>query len=272
MFSWVLMGAIPTPPYINAHMDISTRIHMLDADAPTPQSLNMNSRTSPFIMTFASPKGGVGKSTSCLAIAGALTSLGYPVHIMDLDQTKTLWSWYSQHKPDIPNLTVEHVVETDFGPRLKTLYHERQGFILVDAAGALTDAMVHAATIAHLTITPTKLSKPDVEQATNLHYKILEVGKAVGKGITHRILVNEVASLLPSYQQYTLDQIETGPLKRFQTLMHVRAPYAEALLTGQPPHYADKSRPPVQKTIAEINALLAEVFEALAIDQQKAAA
>lgn len=232
----------------------------------------MNSPSSPFIITFASPKGGVGKSTSCVALAGALAARGYPVHIMDLDQTCTLWSWYTQLQPNIANLTVESVAEAGFGPRLKALYHERQGFILIDAAGALTDAMVQAATIAHLTITPAKLSKPDIDQATKLHHQILQVAADVGKGITHRILINEAAALLPSYQQFALDQIKDGPLKRFDTLMHVRAPYAEALLTGQPPHFADKSRPPVQKAVAEIDALLAEVFEALSFDQLKAAA
>ena len=49
---------------------------------------------SPFIITFASPKGGVGKSTTCLAIAAALASRGEPVLILDLDQTNTLIRWY----------------------------------------------------------------------------------------------------------------------------------------------------------------------------------
>ena len=131
---------------------------------------------------------------------------------------------------------------------------------------------VHAAAAAHLTITPAKLSRPDIEQANRLHNRLLETGAAAGKGIVHRILINEVAALLPSYQQHTLAEIDRSPLRRFQTLMHVRAPYAEALLTGQPPHYGDRSRPPVAKTIAEIDALLTEVFEILGLNQQKAAA
>jgi chromosome partitioning protein len=232
----------------------------------------MTVRTAPFIITFASPKGGVGKSTNCLSVAAALAARNYPVHIMDLDQTRTLWRWYSTHKPNISNLSVESAVEQNFGEHLRATYHAREGFILIDAAGALTDIMVHAATIAHLTITPAKLSEPDIQEAVKLHYKLLEIGATVGKGITHRILVNEVAPLLPTYQRYTLDQINTGPLKRFSTLVHVRAPYAEAFLTGQPPHFADQSRPPVQKAVAEIDALLGEVFEALATSQQKAAA
>lgn len=227
----------------------------------------------PFIVTFASSKGGVGKSTSCLAIAGALAARGHSVHILDLDQTRTLWRWFSRHKPAIPGLTVESAVETDFLARLKALYHERQGFIFIDAAGALTDAMVQAATIAHLTVTPAKLSEPDIREANSLHHKLLEVANYVGKGITHRILVNEVAALLPSYQRHTLAEINRSPLQRFETLMHVRAPYAEAFLTGQPPHFADRSRPPVQKAVAEIDAIVDEVLAALAIDtQQKAAA
>ena len=67
----------------------------------------MSSFSPPLVITIASPKGGVGKSTSCLAVAGALAAQGYPVHILDLDQTRTLWNWYSQLNPNIPNLTVE---------------------------------------------------------------------------------------------------------------------------------------------------------------------
>lgn len=260
------------PLYAVAHLSIWPSVHLLDGTLKLIQPVHMNSRTSPFIITFASPKGGVGKSTNCLSLAAAIAHRQYPVHILDLDQTRTLWRYFSTHKPNIPGLTVESAAAQNFGDRLRALYHEREGFILIDAAGALTDIMVHAATIAHLTITPAKLSEPDIQEAVKLHYELLKLGAEVGKGITHRILVNEVAPLLPTYQRYTLDQINTGPLQRFETLIHVRAPYAEAFLTGQPPHFADQSRPPVQKAVAEIDALLVEVFDALSIPQQKAAA
>ena len=116
-----------------------------------------------FILTFASPKGGVGKSTSCLAIAGALAAHGYPVHIVDLDQIQTLWAWYKEHQPAIPNLSVEAAPPQPDGISflryLKSVCDNRRGFVLVDAAGALTDIMVYAAAIAHLT-TPTPFPAP----------------------------------------------------------------------------------------------------------------
>lgn len=228
--------------------------------------------TAPVIISFASPKGGVGKSTSCLAIAGALAARQYPVHIMDLDQNGTIANWHDEHRPAIPFLTVERTAEAEFLVRLKSLYHQRRGFILVDVAGALTNVMIQAATIAHLTITPAKLSGSDVRMATDLHHRILEAGRYAGKPVTHRLLINEVAALPPSYQRHVLAQIDKSPLKRFATLMHTRAPYAEVQLTGQPPHFADLTRPPVQKAIEEIDALLVEVFDALGLNQQKAAA
>lgn len=230
--------------------------------------------THPTIITFASPKGGVGKSSICIAMAAALAARGYPVHILDLDQTQTIWTWYEETKPNIPNLTAELASETDFGARLKTLYHERSGFILIDTAGKLTQGMTQAATIAHLTITPTQLGKADITGATHLHRKIDELSQDIGKGpIRHRVLINRVAPLWPAYQRFALRQIdERSPLQTFKTLIFERPPYAEVLFTGQPPHYADRSRVTVQRAIAELDTLVDEVFELLQINHESLAA
>ena len=68
----------------------------------------MNNSTASFI-SFASPKGGVGKSTTCIAVTGALLAAGHKVRIIDFDQTETIWRWYSTSPiaQGIPNLTVE---------------------------------------------------------------------------------------------------------------------------------------------------------------------
>ena len=74
-----------------------------------PNSIQSMSTTPPTIIAFASPKGGVGKSTTCLGIAGALAKRNKLVHVVDYDQTETLWTWYSSTgaRENIPNLTVE---------------------------------------------------------------------------------------------------------------------------------------------------------------------
>ena len=232
----------------------------------------MNHATRPLIIAFASPKGGVGKSTSCLNIAAALCAHGYPVHVIDLDQTQSLYRWFSTRNPEVPGLTVESVPEAGFIPALKAATNDRTGFILIDVAGALGQAMIQAATIADLTITPTKLSELDLQEANKLHAKILDIADQVGTTINHRILINEVASILPGYQLHALEQIAQGTLPRFDTLIRNRAPYAESFMTGQPPHFANRERPPVRKAVEEIDLLLVEVFASLGIQQEQKAA
>ena len=167
---------------------------------------------------------------------------------------------------------METVPEADLFKRLTALYRERTGYILIDLAGALSHVMLQAAAIAHLTITPAKLSEPDILEATKLHHQLARLAKSNGRAITHRILINEAAALLPTYQRHILDQIAVSPLQRFDTLLHQRAPYAEAFLTGQPAHYADRNRPPVRKAVEEIDALIEELTALLLSQQQEAIA
>ena len=56
------------------------------------------------ILTFASSKGGVGKSTTCAALASALALEGARVSLLDLDQNRTLDRW--SKKAPIDGLSV----------------------------------------------------------------------------------------------------------------------------------------------------------------------
>lgn len=242
--------------------------------APCAHHLRMTTTPPPTIIAFASPKGGVGKSTSCLSLAGALASQGHRVHVVDFDQTQTLWRWYSSNPTaqSIPNLTVEQGPTEDLAAFLNDVWSNRSGFVLVDLAGTLTNHMLQLAAFAHLTITPAKLNEPDILEANKLAQQLLALGKKINKPITHRILINEVPALLASYQVHTLGQIDNSPLQRFPTLMHTRAAYPESFLTGTPPHFADRSRSTISKAIEEIDHLLGDVLAALSQDQERAAA
>jgi chromosome partitioning protein len=230
----------------------------------------MQSYARPVFLSFASPKGGVGKSTTCASVAGALASHGHPVHILDLDQTRTLHRWVSRFRPQ--GITLDSVNENELLDRLKRLYDQQTGFVLIDVAGAFSQGMVAAATVADITISPAKLSEPDVMEATKLHYEMQALAERIGKPICHRIVLNEVAALLPSYQRMVLDDLSRSGVQRFDTLMHQRAPYAEVFLTGQPPHFADAQRDPVRKAVQEVDYLLTEIYALLTHLEVRAAA
>lgn len=226
------------------------------------------------IIAFASPKGGVGKSTTCLCLGGSLAARGHKVTILDLDQNRTLEQWYQRFPNAVPGLTVRGVREGDLMAAVTELYYTAEGFVLLDVAGAFTTATITAATVADLTVSPAKLSAPDVIEARKLSDEIKRLADRISKPINHRLLLNEVSPLWPTYQRAMLTQAERSGVPLFDTIMNQRAPYAEVFLTGQPPHFADKSREPIIKAIAQLDAFTDEVLaalDALDVTQREAA-
>lgn len=234
----------------------------------------MKPTKTPTIISFVSPKGGVGKSTSCLALAAALAHKGETVQIVDFDQTETLWRWYSANAAaqTIPNLSVEKGPDTDLGSFINEIWNTRTGFVFIDLAGSLTHQVLLMATFAHLTITPSKPSEPDIVEASKLAAQLQALAVKLNKPILHRILLNEVPALLQTHQAHVIDQIDASKLCRFQTILHTRAAFPETWLTGLPPHFADQSRASVKKAVVEIDLILDELLEALAVHEQRQAA
>ncbi|MBT3071441.1 ParA family protein [Rhodomicrobium sp. Az07] len=213
------------------------------------------------VIVFGSPKGGVGKSTLCLALAGAIVRGGGKVLILDLDNNKTLADWYEKYPDAVPGLTVKALASDQLTDTLESQVDAGYDSILIDVAGSAERALYIAATAADLIITPARISGPDLVQATRLLRDIRAVTRGQIKKIPHLILLNDVHPLHPAYQTAAVEQIDAAGLPRFRTLLYNRAAYREAFLTGKPPHFADDTRAPVKKTIEEIDALLGEVLD-----------
>lgn len=234
---------------------------LLDKERHPQQHPSMNTKQ-PVIIAFASPKGGVGKSTTCLNIAGALAKRGKSVHVVDYDQTETLWTWYSTTaaREAFPNLSVEKAPPEHLKDYLHKFLQLKHDYVLIDLAGTLTKDMLLLGVVADLTITPCKLNVPDTLQASKLAENILQIAKTVGKPVQHRILINDVPSLLSNAQAHTLQEIDRNGLPRFETIIYTRsAAYTEPFLTGMPPHFADATRSGNAKAVDEINRLLEEI-------------
>ena len=231
----------------------------------------MTYRNAAKFISFASPKGGVGKSTSCLAIAGALLAAGEKVRIIDFDQTETIWRWYSTSPTaqQIKNLTVEKGPTDDLGQFIQELYATATNYVLLDLAGALTDLTLMIAAFATLTITPSKVSEPDIIEANKMAQKLHAVAARIGKPINHLILLNEVPSIISKDEVDLIQQIDDSNLRRFKTLVYRRSAYSKSFSRGTLPHMAEI---PDKKALREIDALMHEVRLVLDSEQQKAAA
>jgi chromosome partitioning protein len=217
------------------------------------------------IITFASSKGGVGKSTSCVALAGAFAKAGQRVHIVDLDNNRTVSRWLADDNtrpalitvsaPD-PQILTEHLQEA--------ARHHAPDKILVDIAGNYERALTVAIARAHLTLIPASTTEADIFEAARIARHIQTVFAAFGKTPLYRLLVTRVAPLVTHAQAHGFKEISRLKLPIFKAFIAHRAAYEEIGLSGLPPHFADAERATTAKAVAELDQIRGEIEALLA--------
>ena len=116
------------------------------------------------IITMASPKGGVGKSTAAVILATQLAESGASVTIIDADPNKPVSRWARRPgKPHnltlIDNVTEQTIIRTIDESARKT------AFVIVDLEGTASMMVVYAISRADLVIIPTSASLLDAVEA-----------------------------------------------------------------------------------------------------------
>lgn len=222
-------------------------------------------------ISLASPKGGVGKSTAGLSLAGALLARGEQVRIVDFDQTETIWRWYttSPSADAIPGLTVEKGPTDNLDAYVSNLWETATGYVIIDLAGSLSDLTIAIASFADLIITPAKVSEPDIIEANKMMVKMHALSLRMKKPLNHFILLNEVPSSISKDEVALIAQVDDSNLNRFRATIRRRSAYSKSFSRGTLPHFTDQPDP---KALVEIEALLAEIDALFAGNQQKAAA
>lgn len=214
------------------------------------------------IITCASSKGGVGKSTTVACLAGAFGHAGLSVQIVDLDNNRTISRWFrdvaarprpiSVSTPDPQNIT-EHLS--------MLAATTRPDLILIDVAGSYERALTVATARAHMTIIPTALTEADVFEAAKTANHIQQIFASFGREPLFRLLLTQVQQITSHAQKHAAREIARLRLPMLRNVLARRAAYEEIGLSGLPPHYADPERPTVSKALAELNALRDEIDE-----------
>jgi chromosome partitioning protein len=183
-------------------------------------------------IVFASPKGGVGKSTAAVLLATELASHGGSVTMIDADPNRPLTQWASRPgKPDkltvVTTTTEESIIDTIERAALVTV------FVIVDLEGTASMMAGYAMSRADLVIIPAQGSHLDATEAVKAIRLVREQEKAFKRKIPFAILFTRTsAAIRPRTLQSIEGEFADNRIPMFGTQIHEREAYRAVFAFG----------------------------------------
>jgi chromosome partitioning protein len=176
-------------------------------------------------IVFASPKGGVGKSTAAVLLATELASHGASVTIIDADPNKPLSQWAT--RPGRP-ATLNVIESTSEDTIIDTIEKAAQdtAFVIVDLEGTASMMVGYAMSRADLVIIPAQGSHLDATEAAKAIKLVRAQERAFGKTIRYAVLFTRTsAAIRPrTFQSIEAEFIKNG-IPMLNAQIHEREAY-----------------------------------------------
>lgn len=207
------------------------------------------------IITIASQKGGVGKSTICINLALALAGLTSKpdVALVDADEQRSCIETLRGHKRE--NLTLYEAPEKPH----RTVEQLKHKAIFIDTPPHSHETMYQAAAVSDLVIIPLQPSPLDIRGIANTVKALQVIQEKINPKLKCCFLVNRITprTILANEIRATLEK--TYPFPVLKTMLHNREAYKQSLITGLSVIEYDKASPAAQ----EIRNLLVEITKVI---------
>ncbi len=213
------------------------------------------------VIALASSKGGCGKSTAALILAGAYAADGYTVHIIDADRSGRLFKWASYGtKP--ASITASQADEKNLRQEVERA-RGAADVVLIDVEGSANASVAFAIGYADAVIVPANPSAPDVEDAISTVKLVRDMGGVARRTIPHALLWSRVPTAIRSREMDALQaQIGEGGIP-VVGYVHERTAYKSLFSYGTTlDHLPPGEVPGIEKARAEA-AKLAEAVGVL---------
>lgn len=189
------------------------------------------------IIAVVNQKGGSGKTTLSMQLAGTLTRRGHDVLVVDADPqgTATRWAASAEDGKPFPATVAGLAAAGGKVHREVKKYAERYGYIIIDCPPAVDSlAPQSALLIADLAVVPVIPSPPDLWASVGIT-KLIENARIVNEALRAVIVLNQCQP------QQVLTKDAIGILKDFQVplakhYLGDRAVYRQSSLYGQTVH------------------------------------
>jgi chromosome partitioning protein len=212
------------------------------------------------VIALASSKGGCGKSTAALILAGAYASDDYTVHIIDADRSGRLFKWASfGSKP--ASITASQADEKNLRQEVEKA-RKAADVVLIDVEGSANASVAFAIGYADVVIVPANPSAPDVEDAISTVKLVRDMGGVARRLIPHALLWSRVPTAIRSREMDSLEaQIGEGGIPVIGRV-HERTAYKSLFSYATTlDHLPQSEVPGVEKAKAEAAILAAAVGE-----------
>ena len=179
------------------------------------------------VISFANPKGGAGKTTTALLLAGELASKGAQVTIIDADPEKWISQWGAlPGKPD--NIQIEGNVTEDSIVDLIEDASGRSQFVVVDLEGTASLMVANAIGMSDLVIIPTQGSSMDAKGGAKTIRLIRNQERMARRPIPHAVVLTRTSAAITSRALRNVqEQLWQAGIEVFETAIVERAAFRD---------------------------------------------
>lgn len=223
------------------------------------------------VISFASSKGGAGKTTSTIILATELAQ-GADVTLIDADPAGRLtrWSMLSALPARIRLITSggERTIQDEIAEA-----RARTAFVLIDLEGTASRLTSFAISESDLVIVPTADEQQDADEAIETLAQIAMEARARRRDIPAAVLFSRTNAAVKSKLEKHINNELRGSVRTFETELHRRTAFSSLHNAGGGLRQLDPADVSgIDKAIANAQSFAAEVIEILEESQHAAVA
>lgn len=179
------------------------------------------------VISFANPKGGAGKTTCALILAGELAMRGATVALVDADPEQWISQWASAAKSH-KNIKIHNQVTEDTIVDVIEAASGEASFVIVDLEGTASLMVANAVGMSDLVIIPAQGTSMDGKGAAKTIKLVRNQERMARRQIPHSVLITRTSAAVVTRSTKNLrNQLSSAGIDVFLTSIVERAAFRD---------------------------------------------